>query len=367
MKILFVEPHEFPLYSFRKELLDSLIKDGHQILLCISSTPRIEKDYGDKVEKIIDVKQNLKSKNLFTNSRLKAKYKKIIQDEKPDIILSFQIKPNIYCGFAAKDTPMIANITGLGTIFNKNNLLSKVGIFLYKKSFKNVDYVFFQNKDGYQFFVKNKILKNDYLIIPGSGVNTERFAYNDRLPLDKRINFLFASRAIKEKGFCLLLDAIPFVISKNHNVHFNFLCPIEEAFKSKKVKKTIEQYKEYITFLPRTNDMTKIYCDNHFLVSPSYYREGISNVLLESLSCGRPIITTNDNPGCKDVLQEGVNGFGVKSDDLQSLVNALVMASYLDNSEIIKMGKNGRGFVIQNFNRKTVVDTYKSVINKIAL
>ena len=349
------------MFSFRKELVDRLIEEKHEVLLCVESTEKIIKTYSNKVSKIIDVRLNLKDKGILSNLKLKKRYKQIIKNEKPDLIISYKIKPNIYCGLYSKNVPMIANITGLGNLFKKDNLASKIGVFLYKKSFKNVKYVFFQNADGLNFFKKHKIKVNNYRIVPGSGVNVERF-----VPLKLNdstiVNFLFASRAIKEKGIDLMLDAIPRVIQQNTNVHFNFLSAEEDILRLDKAKEVFSKYKDYITLLDRTDNISEVYVANDFLVSPSFYREGISNVLIESLACGRPIITTKDNPGCMEVLEDGINGLGILSNDLETLVDAMVKASLMSKSKIAEMGNAGREFVVQNFDRNIVINNYMDVI-----
>lgn len=363
MKILFVEPHESSLFSFRKELVDALIREGHEVVLCIESTERIIKEYANTL-KIVDIPMDLKNKRVLANIKLINTYKRVIKKEKPDLILSYKIKPNIYCGLFAKKIPMVANITGLGNMFKKNNLLSKLGIFLYKKSFKNVKYVFFQNEEGASFFKKNKICLQNYKIIPGSGVNLDKFPPEKINKENSTINFLFASRPIREKGFELLAQAIPQVLKKHKNVHFNFLISEEDVVKNEEIRPIFEQFCEYITILPRTYNVRELYVQNDFLVSPSYYREGISNVLLESLACARPIITTLDNAGCREVLQDGINGFGVFSNDLCSLVDALDKAASLSKDDIYLMGLNGRKFVETNFDRNTVIKIYLDTIKE---
>jgi len=364
MKILFVEPYDRTLFSFRKELLDELILQGHSIILCTNLTKRVADEYKNKVLEIINVDINLKNKNIFKNHSLLKQYKKIINEKKPELIISYTIKPNIYCGLNSKDIPIITNITGLGNTFKTNNILSKMVIHLYKKAYKNVDYVFFQNEDGYNFFTKNKIPVKNYEIIPGSGVNVEKF---NLLPIEDngKVNFLFASRAIREKGFDLLIQAIPIVLASNKNVHFNFLYAEEEIMKNDQFIKLYNTYPEFISVYDRLDDMTKAYSKNDFIVLPSFYREGISNVLLESLACGRPIITTRDNYGCKEVLQEKINGFGVNSGDLSSLVESLMIASKCSKQQIKEMGLAGRMFVCRLFDRKLVIDSYLRTIRRI--
>ncbi len=362
MKILFADPHDSSIFSFRKEVLDELINQNFEVVLCTNATERLLYEYSNKT-KIIDLKLNLKSKNIFSNLHLVKQYKKIIKNEKPDFILSYKVKPNIYCAFSAKKCCQIANITGLGNIFSKNGFLAKIGIFFYKIAFKNVDFVFFQNASGYEFFKNHKIPIKQYQIIPGSGVNCEKFIPAIKDHDKEKIDFLFASRGIKEKGFDLLLEAIPVVLAETKKARFNFLSAEENIFLDKRLIDLLNIYPENITLVERSNNMQDIYVKNDFLIAPSFYKEGISNVLLESLACETPIITTNDNPGCLEVLREGENGYGVRSNNLNDLIEAIKKACETPLDQIQIMGKNGRKFVFENFNRKDVVKSYLNVIN----
>lgn len=364
MKILFVDSVEIALFSFRKELLDKLISDGHEVVLCTKKTKRVIDEYENKI-KVIGVESKLKSKNIISNVKLLLRFKKIVKSERPDLIISYAIKPNIYLGLQAKNIPMIANITGLGNAFKKKGIISTISVLLYKISFKNVRYVFFQNQDGYNFFGEKNIKINNYKIIPGSGVNTSRYVPLHIKNDSGKIRFLFASRAIKEKGFELLMDAIPLVVKEQKNVVFNILSAEEDVYANKKALNVINNYGDYVKVLARSESMESVYNNNDFLVSPSYYREGISNILLESLACEKPIITTSDNPGCIEVLQDGINGYGVKSRDLNSLVDTLNKAAQTSQEDIDRMGKNGREFVKKNFERSIVIDEYLKTIEEI--
>lgn len=360
MRILFVEPFEDTLFNFRKELLDSLVLDEHEVFLCIQSTPRIVEEYNNKLT-ILDFKMNLKNKNPFKNFILIKKYKRIIKFIKPDIILSFTIKPNIYCGLNAKKTKIITNITGLGTVFNKKGLLNKIGVSLYKKSFKNVNCVFFQNEDALSTFKSNNISINDFKIIPGSGVNIQKFYFDGH---KKEQSFLFASRPLKQKGFDLLLECLPTILNKYKKASFTFLIDNKDL-KDSKLYDLRKDYGERIRILNRANDMRSIYCEHSFIVSPSFYHEGISNVLIESLACQTPIITTNDNPGCKELLIEGKTGFGVKSNDKDSLILALEKACECSEKDIYQMGLFGREFVSNNYQRGNVIKIYEDKIREL--
>lgn len=364
MKILFVEPNETTLFCFRKDLLDTLIAEGYDVDLCIESTERVQKEYKSKLKSIFDVKCNLKNKSILSNLRLRHVYKKVIKQSTPDIILSFTIKPNIYCAAHASSIPIITNITGLGTAFNKKTFLNKLVVQLYKKAFKNVDLIMFQNEHIKNVFINNKIPINDSCIIPGSGVKVDRFSY---MPLrsNEQTRFLYVSRLIKEKGFYLLLSSIPKVLSRYPKSIFTIIGKIEKKEDEKRLQDLFKCFPNNIRYLRRTENLLDHYYDSDYVVAPSYYNEGVSNVLLESLSCGRPIITTDDNPGCMELLDCGRNGIGVKSASEESLVNGLLTACSSTFSEKEQQGINGRSFVVKNYNKETVINIYLKAIKKL--
>ena len=358
MKILFVDINENCIFSFRKELLDQLIKQGQEIYLATKFSSRLETAYKNKVH-LINLDTRLNSLAILDNFSLIRKFKKLVKTINPDYILSFGIKPNIYSNLKKHNAISIANITGLGNGFNKNGIVKKAIIYLYKKSFKNVNYVMFQNVHSYEVFKKCHIPVQNYSIIPGSGVNLDKFKIDPIISHDGT-RFLFASRFIKQKGIDLLLKAIPTILNENEKDEFIFIGD------QKKYKQNLlqlkNQYGDSIKFLDKSDEMNKIYNMCDFLVSPSFYNEGISNVLLESLACGRPIITTNDNPGCMEVIIDGINGFSCKSNDLNSLISTLEKASKCTKEQIAKMGEEGRQFVSKNFNRNTTISIYMDYI-----
>ena len=207
------------LYKFRRELVERLLEDN-EVYICLPD--------GQYVERLVSMGAKFVPCNLLerrgTNPlkeiKLMQYYRRTLSEIKPDLVLTYTIKPNLYCNSFKHKTYSIANITGLGTAFNKKGLLNKIILFLYKKSFQNVNHIMFQNQANYNTFVSSKIPINSYSIIPGSGVNIDKFQYK---PFEKHVkrNFLFASRFVKEKGIQLLINAIPEVLKKNKNVKIN--------------------------------------------------------------------------------------------------------------------------------------------------
>src|SRR5690554_3513371 len=202
MKILILTNSINGLYSFRKELVEELLKEGYEVII---SAP-FEKS-ADRFLKIgckfIDTEIDRRGTNLVKDYKLIKFYKKTIKRMKPAIVLTYTIKPNVYGGLACRslNVPYISNITGLGTSIEAKGLIQKISLILYKKGLKKANTVFFQNKSNMIFFAKHKIIKNKQtIIIPGSGVNLDIHVFEPYSKEDKIINFLFIGRIMKAKG-----------------------------------------------------------------------------------------------------------------------------------------------------------------------
>ena len=206
-KVLFLVNHDLVIYNFRKELVLELLKENYDVII---SSP-----YGERIDyftnigcKYIETNISRRSANIFKEFKLLNFYKKIIKQISPLVVLTYTIKPNIYGGIASKkyDTPYIANITGLGTSFEKHGLLRKIIVKLHKYALSNVKTLFFQNIENMLFFNQMNISPSKHVLIPGSGVNLEHYTYT-LLPNDGVIRFAFISRIMKEKGIDLYLKA----------------------------------------------------------------------------------------------------------------------------------------------------------------
>lgn len=360
MKILFIDNNERSLFPFRKEFLDRLILDENEILLAGNFAEKTINEYANKV-RVVTLGVSLKSIDPFKNLGYIFKVKKLIKEFKPDLMLTYTVKPNIFPNLFKHDCVSIANITGLGRVFNKKGILNILATFLYRYSFRNVSHVMFQNEHDKEVFLSKKIPVRSFSVIPGSGVNLETFSYNE-LTKHEETRFLFPSRAIKTKGMKYMLKAIPLVLANHPEATFSFLQEGEKGFE-RKMKKLQKEYPNNIFISSFTFGIVSKYQECDFVVSPSFHNEGVSNVLIESLAVGRPIITTNDNYGCKITLKEGLNGFGVKSKDVSSLVSVLNKACDSSLEERIKMGQFGRKLVEKEFSREFVISEYLRVID----
>lgn len=358
MRILFLTNDGEGLYKFRKELLIRLLKNNDVFI----SLPKDK--YKDKLTELgcsfIDTEFNRKGINPANDIKLMNTYRSIIKDVRPDIVLTYTIKPNVYGGLACQkeNVPYIANITGLGSALENKGILQPIVINLYKMGLKNAKKVFFQNEDNKNFMIEKEIIKGNYEIVPGSGVNIDQYKLLD-YPDDETIDFVYIGRIMTEKGFRQYLDAAKVIRIKYPNTRFHICGEYEDDYRDEVNKLSKD---EVVIYHGSVVDMTEIYRIIQCTIHPTYYPEGLSNVLLESCASGRAIITTN-RAGCKEVVEDGVNGFVVNQKDSADLICKIEKFISLSNEERKQMGINGRRKVEKEFNRNIVIDAYIKEIN----
>lgn len=348
-------------YNLRAEILEALIDAGNRVIVVVG--------YGKKIQDLkalgcecIDVPFDRHGKNPFSELKLFLTYRKIFKSIKPNVVLSYTIKPNLYGSFLCRlmNIPCIVNITGLGTAVEYPGILQKVLLKAYQIAFKNINMVFFQNTANRDLFVKYKIVNGNYNVLPGSGVNITKFA-PIKYPSDKTIEFVFISRIMKEKGVDQYLAAAKFIRNKYPNTKFHICGFCEQAYEYQ-----INEYhnKGFIVNHGMLDDVREILSKTHCTVLPTYYPEGMSNVLLESAASARPIITTN-RPGCQEIIDHGYNGYIVNAKDEKELISTIERFIALPYQKKVEMGLNGRHKIEKTFDRQLVVNEYLEVINSI--
>lgn len=357
-KILILANNDIGLYNFRKELLERLLEENYKVYISLPMGARV-KEMEEMGCHFIETKLNRHGRNPLQELKLLLFYKKIIRECKPDFILGYTIKPNIYGAIAAKShkIPFIANITGLGSAVENESLIRKFLLLLYKYAFKDVQKVFFQNTANMQFFEEKKIALGKYGLLPGSGVNLKKYEVQ-KYPDTNTCRFLFISRIMKEKGIEQYLEAGKRIKEKYQNTEFHVCGFCEEEYEEE-LQKLHEEGK--IIYHGLINHVSEFLKDIHCVVHPTYYPEGLSNVLLEACACGRPIITTN-RPGCREVVEDGKNGFVVEEKNASDLYEKIEKFLLLPDEKKEEMGKYGREKVERTFNRKIVIEAYMKEI-----
>ena len=359
-KLLILANSDSAIFKFRSELIEALSQQFH-IGIGIPYGQYMELIKNDKYE-FFDIPVNRHGLNPFEDFKLLRRYKRLIKEFKPDAMLLYTIKPNLYGSIAAKKyhIPCLCNITGLGSALENKGLLQKFLIRMYRYAMKEENTIFFQNSHGKDFFIDNRIGKeSQYFLLPGSGVNLDRFKVLP-YPKDDCIRFFFIARVIKEKG----IDEFLYVANRFHeekkNAEFHICGACEEAYED--ILKNAEET-GIITYHGLVKDMRKMYEMASCIVLPSYYPEGQSNVLLEGAASGRPLITTN-HPGCREAVNDGISGFLVNIKDKEDLYKKTFKIYDMPFDIRESMGMNGRCKMENEFDRNIVIDAY---INRLSM
>ena len=359
-KIAFVIKTINGLYLFRRELVETLAADGDVIILAPNG-PRNEyfRQLGCR---IIETPINSHGINPISEMKLWFKYKRILKKEKPTIVFTYTIKPNIYVGAlcASLGIQYVANITGLGTAVEKKGLFQKVVLSLYRFGLRKAQKVFFQNTESKEFMIKNRIVEQSKCdLIPGSGVNLEYFQLLE-YPSAETIDFVFISRIMKEKGIEEYLTSAEYIRNKYQHTRFHVCGGASDEFDQR--LKSLHQNGRII-YHGSVPDVRKIHMFSSCTILPSFYPEGISNVLLESAACGRPIITTN-RAGCRETVDDGISGFIIKQKDSNDLIEKIEKFLCLTWEQRREMGLRGRSKVEKEFDRKIVIERYLKELPK---
>lgn len=368
MKIAIVLNTSWNIYNFRLNFIKTLLAEGHEVH---TLAPK-----DDFTHLLVDlgcihhiIKMDSRGANPVKDSllilELWAMYKRL----KPDVILHYTIKPNVYGTLAAAilKIPVINNVCGLGTVFLKDNLVSKVAIALYKISFRFASKIFFQNSDDLNLFLtKGLVQKEQTEIVPGSGINLQHFKPTN-FKRNEVFTFLMVSRLITDKGVLEYVEAIKRLKSQGLKAKFQFLGAIDEKHKRGIKEEDVKKWVAEGTFeyLGTTDDVRAIIASADCIVLPSY-REGTPRTLLEAACTSKPIIAT-DVPGCNHVVDNRVNGLLCNLKDEKDLADKMVEMYSFDDATLKKFGERGRAKMEAEFGEELVINKYLSALNTIKL
>ena len=349
MKILILANDDGGFYRFRKDLVEQLLSDGHHIAI---SLPRGR--YAGYFEKLgcefYDTPIDRRGINPAKDFRLLKEYKRLIKSVKPDLVVTYTIKPNIYGAIAAGSAGIAyaVNITGLGTAFEKGGIIRTIVVNLYKYSLRKAKVIFFENGGNRDVMVSFGCCKKDKTyVLHGAGVNTETFSYlpfpNNDIP-----RFLFIGRVMKEKGIDELIEATEMLIDSGVRCQLDVVGPLEEDYRDK-----LKRYEKtgWLKYYGSQEDVRPFIGASDCFVLPSYH-EGMANTILECASSGRPVVTSNI-PGCREGIIEGKTGFLCEPKNPESIYNA--MKKVIESPNLDEMGRRGRAHMIEVFDKKKVV------------
>lgn len=364
-KVLILGNSHMVVFKFRGELIEQLISDGYEVFVCFPNGPfgdgeATSKQYGCE---FIEIHMERRGTNPFKDVSTICDYFKIIKKVNPSVVLGYTVKPDVYGGIVCRllNIPFIPNITGLGKGLDEEGLIQKITILLYKIAIKKAHCVFFQNKSDKLFFDTHGIKYQNGIILPGSGVNLEKFQILPYPEQETPVKFIYVARVMKVKGIEQYFDAAHEIKKKYPETEFHICGYCEENYKVTIEKKSV--LKEII-YHGLVDDIKEYEKKCHCVVLPSFHPEGISNVLLEGAAYARPLITT-DHAGCKETVDDGITGFIVRQKDSYDLIEKMEKFIQLTNSQRKRMGELGRKKIEKEFSRKIVVDAYMREIQSI--
>ncbi len=353
MKILILANNDVGLYKFRKELIQELLKD-HDIYISLPD--------GDLIQPLIDMgchfidtQVDRRGINPFTDIKLLLTYYHMIKDIKPDLVITYTIKPNIYGGMICRllHIKYAINITGLGTAFQNDGFIKTLVSFMYKLSTKKASVVFFENRGNMQTFIDLKLVqeKQTYLL-NGAGVNLDDYPFTVYPSNTDELHFLFIGRVMKEKGVDELFTSAKQLKQEYPNIHFDIVGPMEDNYQDIINNLVNENIIHYYGF---QEDVKPYIKQCHCFVLPSYH-EGMANTLLECAAMGRPLITSNIH-GCMEAVKD--NGLLCNVKDSKNLYNKLKEFIEMDYNQKKTLGYNSRKLMEEVFDKRKVVEETK--------
>lgn len=364
MKILIANITDSGIYRNRREFVAKLISEGHAVTIVSPRTDTAEKLIAMGC-KYIEVQIQRHGLNPKEELRVINVYRQILNTEKPNMVFSFTIKPNLYLGILCrmKGIPYAMNITGLGEGLLHEGRAKQVILRLYPIATKRASCIFFQNEFNRQFFIDNRLADPKvFRMIPGSGVNVTSFKPLEFPDEDSGVRFLFVSRIVKDKGIDELIEAIKVIKRKYDNVEFHFVGGCADEY-----KESLELWKKegLIVYHGRVapDEIGNLYKMMHCLIHPSYH-EGMANVILESAACARPCIASDIN-GCKEGIDDGKSGYLFTVKSVNAIVEKIEKFVFLPHEEKIMMGITGRQKMEREFDRQIVVNAYMTVVKEI--
>lgn len=358
MKILIICNCATGLETFRGMLIQELINKGNDVSTAVPWSDEEKELRAEKRLKKIncDLKHisiDRRGANPIRDINLFLQIVRLIKALKPDLVITYTIKPNIYGGLACRmlNVKYVANVTGLGTAFQKKGVLRNIVVYMYKIALKKAKVVFFENTENRDTFVDNRIIQEKKAhVLPGAGVDLEHYHYLEYPKDEDKIRFLFIGRVMREKGVDELFAAMSKLNKEGYDCELDVLGEMEENYAD-----IIAQYERegWLHYRGYQEDVRSYVKKCHCFVLPSWH-EGMANTNLECAACGRPIITS-DIHGCLEAVEDGVTGYLIKKQNSEDLYEVMKRFVSLNYKERKNMGVAGRKRMEEMFDKKKVV------------
>lgn len=351
MQILILANHSGGLYDFRKDLIAAL-KQHAEVSVAVPRNDRWD-ELQALADRVIELPIDRRGMNPARDAKLLGQYRAILKRLRPDLVLTYTIKPNIYGGLACRalHIPYAVNITGLGSAIENGGWLKRFVLTLYKPVLAGAKVVFFENAGNRDTLAATGVVpRGRDVVLHGAGVNLEDYPCQP-YPLEGAVRFLFVGRVMHEKGVDELFSAARWLKrAYGDGVEFHVVGSFEEGYKP--LVNELEQT-GVVKYHGYQSDMKHFYAMADCVVLPSYH-EGMSNVLLEAAASGRPLITS-DIPGCREAVEPGVSGYLCPARDADALYAAMRRFLELPPAQRAAMGAASHDWIARNFDKKAVV------------
>ena len=365
MHILMTVNAAWNIWNFRRPLVEALAADGHRVMVLAPPDDAVSelKQLGCRVRPL---EMSVKGLNPIEDLKLQRRFGRIFREERPDAVLSYTIKNNIFGARAARpaDVPFIPNVTGLGTAFLSGKLLQTVTEELYRRSFAPLPVVFFQNEDDRGLFLDRRLVRVDQArLLPGSGIDLKRFAPAAMPAPEEPLTFLMIARLLRDKGVVEFADAARRVKARHPHARFQLLGAVGSENRSAIGRETLDDWvaEGVVEYLGTTNDVRPAIAAANCVVLPSY-REGAPRTLIEAAAMARPLIAT-DVPGCRAVVDRNVSGYLCDVKSAESLAECMERFLALSPEAQRAMGAAGRTKMEREFDQRLVVDAYREALD----
>jgi len=365
--VLIVSNTAWSIVNFRSRLIRALADRGFNV---VAAAP--PDDYVPEVLKLGCTFRPLPMDNAGTNPirdlLLISRMRRLLEDEKAGVMLTFTVKPNVYGAIAASSVgvPIICNVTGLGTAFLRRGWITRAVSALYRFALHRAFHSFFQNKDHFDDFLDRRLVPSERCsLLPGSGVDTDRFAPRPR-GSSRTFKFLLFGRMLRDKGIGEYVDAARRLRASFPDAEFWLMGFVDVANRSAIPMRDIDIWvsEGIVKYLPKRDDVRDVIADCDCVVLPSY-TEGMPRTLLEAAAMGKPLIAT-DIPGCREVVEDSVSGFLVPARDASGLADTMAKMLRLSQDERHRMGEMGRQRVIREFDERIVLQRYLDQVERCA-
>jgi glycosyltransferase involved in cell wall biosynthesis len=366
-KIIIVANTSWYLFNFRLNLMLHLQNLGYEII-AVAPFDDYSSRFAAHGIQFNEMPMDNKGTNPLKDSLLIFRFALLFLKLKPGCILSYTPKSNIYGALAAGflNIPIINNVSGLGTAFIKENQVTKIVKWLYIVSLRKSAKIFFQNKDDLLLFIDKGLVKAALTdLLPGSGVDVHRFTPGESSIPRTKFVFLLVARMLKDKGIVELVEATRSLKNQYPHIECQLLGFLDaknpSAVSSEEMQAWVNE--GVVNYLGVSDSVVDFFRQADCVVLPSY-REGVPRSLLEAASVGKPIITT-DAVGCRDVVDDGINGFLCEPRNVNDLKAKMEKMLLLPEAERLQMGRNGRDKVLKQFDEQIVIDRYVKAIEHV--